>query len=131
MLTTAQLQTLKAYIASVPAWAALPKTADSADFIARELNKAASPTFVVWRKSVPIGEVGKVISYVAWAAMTDANRARVTGFITLNPNEFDPARSDIRAFFADSFSGALGGAGEATRLALDAMYRRTATVAEN
>lgn len=47
-LTSPQLATLKAYINSVPAWAALPNDSDSALQIAASLNAPASPAWVVW-----------------------------------------------------------------------------------
>lgn len=129
-LTTAQLQTLKAYIATVPAWAALPLTSASAQTISDGLNATASPVWVVWRKTVPTLEIGLVVNYIAVAAMTTANLDRVSVFYTLNPATFDPSRSDIRTYLSDTFSGALGGQGQATRDALDAMYRRNATLGE-
>lgn len=128
-LTTAQLQAIKAYIDSQPTWAALPNNSDTAFFIADEMNKQATPSFVVWKKSVQTEEVGKTVSYVAVVSMTDANRGRITTFITMNPEEFEPT-ADIRQYWADTFSGTLGGAGQATRDALTALWKRTATVAE-
>lgn len=92
------------------------------------LNSAS--TFVVWRKSVQTLEIGLVVNYVAVAAMTTANLDRVRIFYTMNPDAFDPSRSDIRTYMADTFSGALGGQGQASRDALDAMYRRTTSHAE-
>lgn len=49
MLTTAQLQTLKAAIAADPTLAAFPLTPDGAYEIAQRLNLDASPAFYVWR----------------------------------------------------------------------------------
>ena len=66
-------------------------------------------------------EIGKTVSYVAVAAMTTANLDRVRSFHTLNPEEFDPSRLDVRTFWADTFSGALGGEGANTRAALEAL----------
>lgn len=88
------------------------------------LNTAS--TFIAWRKSVPTNEIGTTVNYVAIASMTTANLDRVNVFYTLNPVSFDPSRSDIRTYMSDIFSGALGGQGQATRDALEAMYRRTA-----
>lgn len=129
-LTPAQLQALKTYIASVPAWAALPNDSDAALQIASGMNEAAAPAWVVWRSSVPTLDIGRAVSYVAVAAMTTANLDRVKTFYAMNPTSFEPSRSDIRTFMADTFSGALGGAGQASRDALDALYRRNATLAE-
>jgi hypothetical protein len=62
--------------------------------------------------------------------MTDANRSRITTFYTMNPVQFDPSRSDVRSYWANTFSGALGGQGQATRDALEALWRRLASRAE-
>lgn len=129
-LTPAQLATLKAAILADPALNALPNTNAGNSVIAAELNATAVPDFIVWRKSMQTLEVGQVISYVALAAMTTANLDRVKTFQQLNPASFDPGRSDIRTYMADTFSGALGGAGQATRDALDAAYRRKALLIE-
>lgn len=129
-LTSPQLATLKAYINSVPARAALPNDSDSALQIAASLNAPASPAWVVWRSSVPTLDIGRAVNYVAVAAMTTANLDRVRLFCEMNPSSFDPSRSDIRTFMSDTFSGALGGQGQASRDALDALYRRNATLIE-
>ncbi len=124
-MTPAQLQTLKTYILSQPDLASQPATLDGAYEIARLLNLPSST--IVWKKSVLSEEVGKTVSYVAVAAMTTANLDRIRSFMTLNPEEFDPSRADIRTFWSDTFSGALGGQGQATRDALEALWKRTAT----
>src|SRR5574343_869151 len=129
-LTPQQRKALKAYINSVPAWAALPNDSDSALQIAASLNAPASPAWVVWRSSVPTLDIGRAVNYVAVAAMTTANLDRVRLFCEMNPSSFDPSRSDIRTFMSDTFSGALGGQGQASRDALDALYRRNSTLAE-
>jgi hypothetical protein len=129
MLTPQQLQTLGAYIASQPDLSSEPNTPDGAFAIAEKL-KAPSST-VVWKQEVKTEEIGKVVSYVAVAAMTSANLNRVQTFEQLNPEEFDPSRADIRQFWADTFSGALGGQGQATRDALEALWRRTANRLES
>jgi hypothetical protein len=82
-------------------------------------------SWVVWRKSVDTNEVGNAVNYIAVEAMTDANRGRITTFYTMNPVNFDPSRADIRSYWDNTFSGALGGQGQATRDALTALWRRT------
>lgn len=129
-LTTAQLSALNTCINAVPEWAALPNNSDTASTIAAGLNQTAAPSWIVWRKRIPATEIGLTINYVAVAAMTTANLDRVKTFIVLNPVDFDPARSDIRTYMSDTFSGALGGQGQATRDALEAMYRRSASSGE-
>ena len=56
-MTPEQLTTLRDYILSVQAWAALPVNSDTSYFIADELRKEATPAFVVWRSSVPQDEI--------------------------------------------------------------------------
>src|SRR5690606_37441196 len=57
MLTTVQLQALKAAILAAPALAALPMTSGAAAMIAEVMNEPASPTYVVWRTDVPLEEI--------------------------------------------------------------------------
>jgi hypothetical protein len=130
MLTTAQLQALKAAIDADPVLSAQPLNSDGAFFIAAELNKEAAPAFIVWRKSVETAEVGNTVNYIAVEAMTDGNRNRIKTFYSMNPESFSPSRPDIRTYWANTFSGALGGQGAATRDALEALWRRNATRAE-
>lgn len=130
-LTTAQLQALKAHILASPDLAPI-SSGPSTDYqtVADRLNIAAAPDFYCWRQSMQTSEIGRIISYVALAAMTTANLDRVRTFDTLNPESFDPGRADIRQYMAETFSGALGGQGQATRDALEAAYRDKATRAE-
>lgn len=130
MLTTDQLAALKVAIDADPVLSAFPNTSDGAFEIAAALNQQASPAFVVWRSTVQTAEVGTAVNYVAVEAMTDANRGRINTFYTMNPESFDPSRTDVRAYWTNTFSGALGGQGEATRTALEALWRRNATRAE-
>lgn len=128
-LTNAQLATLKADIAADPALAAKPMTSAGAQEIADAYNLTV-PAWIVWKPNVPTLQIGAVVSYVAVAAMTTANLDRVRTFYVMNPDSFDPSRSDIRTYMSDTFSGALGGQGQASRDALEALYRRAATRAE-
>ena len=129
-LTTQQLQALGAYIAADPVLSAFPQGSDGAFEIAAALNKEATPAFVVWRSKVSTAEVGNAVNYIAVEAMTDANRGRITTFYTMNPQSFSPSRADVRSYWDNTFSGALGGQGQATRDALNALWRRNATIAE-
>jgi hypothetical protein len=112
------------------------------------INAETNPEFVAWRNAVNYGQmaswynvdsafivfkssedtanIGDVINYVAVAAMTAANLERLNTFYLLQPQTFEPNHSDQRTYLADTFSGALGGQGQATRDALDALYRRSA-----
>ena len=126
-MTPEQLVTLRAGVFADPSAAAL-LSAGNWQGVQAWLN---TPTaWVVWRKLVGTDEVGNAVNYVAVEAMTDANRGRITTFYTMNQVQFDPSRADIRTYWDNTFSGALGGQGQATRDALAALWRRTATNAE-
>lgn len=128
-LTPAQLATMCTAVKANPTANALRITGDGGG-MRGWLNQTFSPAWVVWKPSVPTLEIGQAVNYVAVAAMTATNLERVNTFMRLNPNTFNPARADIRTYMSDTFSGALGGQGQATRDALDALYRRSATNAE-
>ena len=126
MLTPEQVVSLRAACFADPTASAFI-TNGQANELGEWLN-TASP-YIVWKKQVMTEEVGKTISYIALAAMTATNLSRVQTFYDLNPEEFQP-RSDIRTYFADAFSGALGGEGANTRAALEDLCRRAATNGE-
>lgn len=130
MLTTAQLQTLRTAILAEtdPAFVQYRNNGQTT-LMAGWFNEAANPAFIVWRRSVNTNEVGNAVNYIAVEAMTDANRGRITTFYAMNPVSFEP-RADIRTYWENTFSGALGGQGQATRDALAALWRRTATRGE-
>jgi hypothetical protein len=125
-MTPAQLTALKAFIDSVPEWAALPQNSDTAYFIAGELNKTATPTFTVWKTSVHKNDVGKAFVSSALAAITAGNNDKLANFAAWN-EYVNPSRLDQRAFFDDVFSVA---AGATTRAALLVLWKRPATVYE-
>lgn len=79
MLTAEQLQTLKAYINSVPAWAALPNNEDNAFFIAAELSKVAAPAFSLWRTEAPTSAIFDAID---WPKYTPSDAADGTAIYT-------------------------------------------------
>ena len=122
MLTTAQLQSLKTYIASVPGWTSQPMNSDGAYFIAQELNKDVTPAFVVWKTNVDRNEVGKAFQATALAAITAGNNDKLANFAAWN-DSVNPSRADQRAFFDDVFIVA---AGASTRAALLALWKRSA-----
>lgn len=124
-LTTAQLQTLKTSITTNtnPEFVAY-RNAQNNGQMANWYN--VDSTFIVFKPTEPTFNIGDVISYVAVANLTTANLDRLNTFYNLNPDNFEPDRADQRTYLADTFSGALGGAGQATRDALDALYRRPA-----
>lgn len=83
-------------------------------------------TFIVYKPTEQTQQIGDVVNYVAVAALTTANIEKLNLFYVLQPNVFEPLKADQRQYMADVFSGALGGQGQATRDALDALYRRAA-----
>lgn len=127
-MTPAELQTLKTAIAAeTDAEFVGYRTNGQTGLMANWFN--GDSTFIVWRQNVETAEIGKTVNYNAVGALTSANSARVTLFYQMNPMDFEPL-SDVRNFFADTFSGALGGAGQATRDALDALWKRAASHVE-
>ena len=127
-LTTAQLQTLKAdIVAQTDPTFVVYRTNGQTDLMAGWYN--GSSTFVVYKSSVPMADVGKVINYDAVGALTTANTSRIQTFQQLNQMSFRPS-ADVRSFWDATFSGALNGQGQATRDALTALWKRFATRCE-
>jgi hypothetical protein len=126
MLTTQQLQTLKAYILSVPEWAAQPMNSDGSYAIAEALKLPASPDFIVWKTEVSRNEVGKTFVASALSAITAGNNDKLANFAAWNET-VNPSRLDQRQFFDDVFSVA---AGASTRAALLVLWKRKANVLE-
>jgi hypothetical protein len=127
-LTQTQKATLRAALIADPAvqtWLNSSQLQPIVDLY----NQLATPAFWAFRTDVDPSEIGKVVNYVAVAAMTTANLQRVSDFLRMNTTAFI-ARDDIKTFLLDTFSGALGGQGQATRDALDLMLRRQVTKAE-
>lgn len=136
-LTTAQLQAVKAEITADAALNAQPMNADGHFAVAAALNLPASPDFWVWRtrvsKDALVGSVGPDGTTFNWT---------LTGYITRSQGERDafnaifdnegnvnPSRANVRAAFADIFSGNTAPA-PANRVHLLAVSRRKATRAE-
>jgi hypothetical protein len=126
-LTNAQLLTLKAAILAEtdPTFVGYRNANDKVSMANLWFNADSSPAFIVTRSLVNTTEVGKAVNYIAVEAMTDANRARITTFYAMNPVSFQP-RADVQTYWNNTFSGALGGEGQATRDALLALWKRTA-----
>ena len=128
-LQPSQYAALKAAIAADPTLNAYPNTQDGAfNMAAQKLNVAFAPAFQVYKDLSEANtiDLGNVISYVAYAAMTTANQQQWANFYALNPQHYDPSRADIQSFMANTWSGALGGDGAATRAALLAYGIRNA-----
>ncbi len=124
-LTDAQLQTLKTAINSntdpeFVGYRNAGNTGEMADWY------NVNSTFIIYKPTEATTAIGDVISYVAVAALVDSNVNKLNLFYTTQPQNFEPSHADQRQYLADVFSGALGGAGQATRDALEALYRRPA-----
>lgn len=126
MMTELQLQALATSIRSSVDSEIVAALAIRNDFRLMELYNAPSGK-IVWRSSVSKNEVGKAFVASALAAITAANNDKLANFVAWNET-VEPSRADQRAFFDDIFSVA---AGATTRAALNALWRRPATRAEN
>ena len=124
-LTPAQRQTLKAAINAVPEWAALSNNEDTADFISKELDKAAAPTFSVWRTSVALSEVAGNVDGVELVGLTAIKLAAYQSLLLAG--SVNPSNARLRAGFDQVFSAA---GGNTTRPLLLALWKRVATAGE-
>lgn len=98
MLTTQQLQAIKAAIDSDPALAAQPTNSDGAFAIALALNQIASPSWVVWRTSVPQDEI--MLNGFDWARVDNLSvgKSRVWEWMFDNESRsINPSKPNIRA----------------------------------
>jgi len=127
MLTPSQLTALRAACFANPTAAAFFVAPGNSAGLLGYLN--ADSTFIARRPSVGTAEIGPVLNYDAVAALTTANRDRATTFVALNPVSFMPT-ADIEAYWDTTFGGTLAGQGAATRAALKALWRVTATQAQ-
>lgn len=126
--TPAQLQTLKTYIAGQADLNSQPNTSDGNFEVARLLNLAAAgPNNVVWKTSVPIGDVGKAFVGSELAGLTTLNHTRLQTLAIYLSAGVNPSLASNRQFFDDIFSGA---GGVNTRAALLALWKRVATRGE-
>jgi hypothetical protein len=136
-LTPAQLQTLKTDIAananvsgqpgsiyaSTPI-KNIPNNDDGNTAIAYFYNQPS--TFVVYRRAIPLTEVGSAMLSADVANLTTANNARLQVLALYAPTGFN-ASADVEAGYNDIFSVA-GAAG--TRANLHVVWRRFATNGE-
>ncbi len=127
-ITDAQMPVLQTAILADPALTAIPNTYPAgAQQLAAELNATASPTFVVWRTSVSIGEVGRNFNASDLSGMTSLNHTRLQTLAVYLSAGVNPSQPSIRQFFDDVFSGA-GGAN--TRASLLTLWKRNARYIE-
>jgi hypothetical protein len=128
-----QLIALRDYIASVPALAAKPKTADAAVEIADALDVTATPDYWVYRTFVSADEIysqpsdaGTSWSWTAFINRVDAERDAWKEMLHLSGG-LNPSVANVRTAIGDIFSGATGAN---QRAFLNAIARRKATIAE-
>ena len=122
-LTPAQLLTIKADITANADLNAQPLTLDGAFAIAAMYNTAASPAWIVWKRNVPINDVGKAFNGAELAGMTTGNQTRLQTLALYLADGVNPTLADNRAFFDDVFSGA---GGTNTRANLLVLWKRPA-----
>lgn len=124
-LTAAQLQTLKADIASDPALSSLPNNSDGNFAIAAAYNLPASPAWVVWRTQVPTKDCKKATVWTEYIARSQGERDAWQ--FMLSNGILDASDPNVRQGILDIFSGP-GGA--TTRAALTAVAKADATRAQ-
>lgn len=125
MLTNAQLQTLKTYIANDVTLNAYPMTSDGAYAIAQAMNLLAAPVFIVWRTNVSSEEYRKAFVWTEVDSMT-TGKARIIEWMTGSFKEtLNPSDINVRQGIADAFA-----ANTTTRANLLALSKRSATRAE-
>ena len=125
-MTPQQLTTLRDYIRSVPAWAALPVNSDTSYFIADELRKDATPAFVVWRSSVTQDEIMQ--NGFDWTRVDNLSigKARIWEWLFSNDaRSFNPSKPNVRSGIDQCWGGTA--ADLAVRAAVYAHCKRLAT----
>lgn len=127
MLTTVQLQALKAAILADPALAALPMTSGAAAMIAEVMNEPASPTYVVWRTDVPLEEIMR--NGMDWTRVDNLSvgKARIWDWLS-RLGTINASQANVRAGIEAAWVGAQ--ADLAVRAAVFGHCKRGATRAE-
>ena len=125
MLTTEQLQALKADIAADPAFEEVVHNSDGAFFIASIYNLTADPAFTVWKTDVPTAECKTGMMWTEYIGRSAGERD-AWKFMLAN-GTINAADVNIRQGIADVFSGPQGAM---TRANLLAIAKRFATRAE-
>jgi hypothetical protein len=126
-LTSAQLTTLKAHIDASGDLNAHPNNSDGHVAVAALLNLPASPAFIVWKKLVPVNDVGNAFNATELAGLTSLNTQRLQNLAAWLAAGVNPSLASVRQFFDDVFSGA---GGTNTRAALLALWKEAATRAQ-
>jgi hypothetical protein len=95
-LTTQQLATLKAFILADSVMSTMPNNQDGDYDIAVLLNKPATPSFTVWKTSVPVDEIMR--NGMDWTRVDNLSvgKARIWDWMT-RLGQFNPSKTNIRA----------------------------------
>lgn len=128
-LTTAQLQTLKAYILSVPELASKPMNSDGDYAIAEQLRITASPQFIVWRSAVQQDEIMQ--NGFDWVRVDNLSvgKARIWEWLFSNESKsMNPSKINVRAGVDECWKGTA--ADLAVRAAVYTHCKRDASVIE-
>ena len=105
-MTPEQLTTLGAYIATVPAWAALPNNSDTAYAIAAELNQPADPAWTVWRSDVARDDVSGEGFDWTQVDNTTVGKARIWEWMFNNQQRvINPSKINVRAGIDEAWKG--------------------------
>jgi hypothetical protein len=124
-MTDAQQQTLAAAIRADANSAVVTALAQRNDMQLAALYNGAS-TFIVWRTNIPVSEYRDALVWTAVDGLT-AGKARIWDWITAgNTLPIDASKPAVRQGIADAW-----GAGSATGLALTALAKRPASLAES
>lgn len=129
MLTTPQLQAIKAAIIADQTMSALPNNSDGAFTIAGLLNATASPEWVVWRTSVPADEI--MLNGFDWARVDNLSvgKARIWQWMFDNEaRSINPSKANIRAGIDATWVGTASDL--AVRAAVYVHCKMAATVAQ-
>lgn len=127
MLNTAQLQTLKAHIASSPDLNSQPNSNDGAVEIARLMNITAVPDYFVWQTNVNVKNLMRDPAF-DWTRVDNltVGKARIWEFMTA-ALDVNPSLSNIRQGINTCFSAAQD---DVTRQAVFNQCQRKATRGE-
>lgn len=127
MLTTGQLQTLKAAILADPALSSLPMTSGAAAMIAEVMNEPASPAYIVWRTDVPLEEIMR--NGMDWTRVDNLSvgKARIWDWLS-RLGTLNASQANVRAGIEATWVGTQ--ADLAVRAAVFGHCKRAATRAE-
>lgn len=123
ILTTAQLQAIKADIAASSDLNSNPNTDDGNFAIAKLYDVPAAPAFTVWKSMAKIGEIGQGFDSGELGNRSAADSQRLQTIAVYRAAGINPSIAGDRAFFDDIFSAA---GGVITRANLLALWKRSA-----